>query len=211
VDPKLIREEYRAQELDEASISADPIVQFEAWFQQAIAAGIREANAMALATASPQGEPAVRMVLLKGFDQSGFVFFTNYESSKASHLEKNPRAEAVFYWKELERQVRVGGEVTRVSTEESRTYFLSRPREAQLGAWASPQSRPLVNRLELERRLAAVRDRYTEEVPLPEHWGGYRIWPQTIEFWQGRPNRLHDRLVYSRSPEAGWVRERLAP
>lgn len=188
------------------------IAQFESWFHQALSAGIKEANAMALATASIQAIPAVRMVLLKGFDSSGFVFFTNYESAKARHFESNPVAEAAFYWRELERQVRVHGSITRVSREESEEYFLSRPREAQIGAWASPQSRTLPGRAELEARFAAVALKHSNGiVPLPEHWGGYRLCPQTIEFWQGRPNRLHDRLLYTGLGHGLWRLERLAP
>jgi pyridoxamine 5'-phosphate oxidase len=194
-------------------LDADPDVQFERWFAEARAAGIHEPEAMALATATPDGTPSARMVLLKGHDERGFAFYTNRESRKGGELLVNPRAALLFHWAPpLHRQVRVEGRVERMSDEDSLTYFATRPRVSRLGAWASPQSRPLGSREELERLVADVERRFAaeEELPLPPHWGGYRVVPEAFEFWQGRDGRLHDRARYTRDGGA-WRRARLAP
>lgn len=189
----------------------DPIELFGGWFEAARTAGIELPEAVALATATPDGVPSVRMVLLKGFDHRGFTFFTNYESRKADELDTNPHAALCFHWKELDRQVRVTGEVRRVSEEESREYFISRPEGSRLGAWASKQSRPLASRTELEGAVEAVRRRFADgDIPLPPFWGGYRVVPERIEFWQGRSDRLHDRIAFDRT-EDGWNAVRLYP
>jgi pyridoxamine 5'-phosphate oxidase len=207
-----VRTEYHRGELNEAAAADDPIEQFARWFGQARDAGLRDPNAMTLATASADGCPDARIVLLKEFDASGFVFFTNYQSRKGRELTENPRGCALFFWCELERQVRIEGPVERVSARESDDYFAQRPLEARLGAWASPQSEPIADRHALESRLAEVRARYAAPAapPRPPHWGGYRLAAGRIEFWQGRASRLHDRLLYVRQPE-GWRRTRLAP
>jgi pyridoxamine 5'-phosphate oxidase len=182
------------------------------WFADAVAAEIAEPNAMSLATADADGAPSVRIVLLKGYDERGFVFFTNYDSRKGRELAANPRAALLFAWLDLERQVRVTGPVERVARAETEAYFATRPRGAQLGAWASPQSAVIDGREELERRLAAVEARFADtQVPPPPHWGGFRVRPETVEFWQGRPDRLHDRLRYRQRADGGWRLERLAP
>jgi pyridoxamine 5'-phosphate oxidase len=196
-----LRKEYTRAGLDEADAALDPIEQFRVWFDDALAANLHEPNAMTIA----------RIVLIKGFDERGFVFYTNYGGRKARELEENPHCALVFYWGELERQVRVEGRVSRVSEGESDAYFASRPRGSQLGAWASEQSRSVENRSALERRLRELEREYEgREVPRPPFWGGYRVEPETVEFWQGRENRLHDRLLYSRFVE-GWRVERLQP
>ena len=192
-------------------MAADPHRMFSRWFDQAVEAGVPEPNAMTLATAAADGTPSARIVLLKGLDERGFVFFTDYRSRKASELEANPRAALVFRWQELERQVRVVGEVLRVSAEESAAYFRTRPVGSRIGAWASEQSRELVSRDELEARVREVQARYPDgEIPAPPHWGGFRIAPIEVEFWQGRENRLHDRLRYRRTG-GEWKMERLWP
>ena len=198
--------------LRETEVDANPLNQFRSWLEEAVAAKLPQPLGMALATAAVDGRPSVRMVLLRGFDERGFVFFTNYESRKAQELEANPRAALVFYWAELDRQVRIEGNVERVSGEESDVYFHSRPHGSRLGAWASPQSQVIGSRDELDRRMEELAVRYGEgDVPRPPYWGGYRVIPLSIEFWQGQPNRLHDRLRYRRLDGGTWCLERLAP
>src|SRR5438132_9325141 len=197
-DPTASRYEHAARGLRRSDLSSDPIKQFGNWFTAAIEAGIRDVNAMSLATAGPGARPSVRIVLLKSFDQDGFVFFTNYESEKGKQLDANPYAALAFYWIELDRQIRISGKVEKTSREESQSYFHSRPRGSQLGAWVSRQSEVIDARRILDARLAEMEERFTgREVELPPHWGGYRIVPETFEFWQGRANRLHDRFRYT--------------
>lgn len=216
-DLTAIRTEYARAGLEERDVDPSPVAQLDKWLRDAIAAEHPEPTAMALATASPDGEPAVRIVLLKGLDERGLVFFTGYESDKGRQLAANPRASACFFWVLLERQARVTGRVARVSREETEAYFRSRPRESQLGAWASAQSTVIAGRSELEARLAEVRARFgaTGDVPCPPAWGGYRLTPDRVELWQGRPSRLHDRLRYTRTSgpgdEPAWRIERLSP
>jgi pyridoxamine 5'-phosphate oxidase len=199
------------QGLPEAADDADPFELFAAWYHAAEESGLVHPEAMALATADADGSPSVRMVLLKDVGPEGFVFFTNYESRKARELEENPRASLCFHWANLERQVRVSGTVERTTEEESYAYFSTRPRGSRIGAWASRQSRPLVERDELEARVREMTERFRgEDVPLPPFWGGYRLRPTTLEFWQGKASRLHDRLVFERTEE-GWESRRLYP
>jgi pyridoxamine 5'-phosphate oxidase len=210
-NPAGLRREYTADELNESDLAADPIDQFGQWFADATAASVREANAMTLATVDSAGRPSARIVLLKGFDQKGFVFYTSYTSRKAHELENNPRACLVFFWHTLERQVRIDGTVEKVSREESEKYFRVRPVESQIGAWASHQSRVIGSREELQLRHEEIRKRFAGgEIPTPPFWGGYRVRPTEIEFWQGRVGRLHDRLVYVRTGDA-WKLQRLSP
>jgi pyridoxamine 5'-phosphate oxidase len=206
-----LRREYARARLDERDVSRDPIAQFATWFAEAQAAEVEEANAMTLATASPDGLPSARVVLLKGFDERGFVFFTDYRSRKAADLEANPRAALVVHWSEVERQVRISGAVTRTSAEESERYYRSRPLGSRLGAWVSHQSQRIPSREVLEGGLREAERRFAGgDVPLPPYWGGYRVRHEEVEFWQGRENRLHDRIRYVREP-GGWRIERLAP
>jgi pyridoxamine 5'-phosphate oxidase len=196
----------------ERDVDPDPLRQFTLWFDEARAAGVFEPEAMALATATPEGAPSARMVLLKGFDERGFVFFTNYGSRKADELESNPRAALLFHWKAIGRQVRIEGSVERVSAEETAAYVRTRGRASQLGALASPQSREIASREELEALVAEVEQRYRDaELPIPDSWGGYRVDPQVYELWQHGEARLHDRLRYRRGARGEWVLERLAP
>ncbi len=198
--------------MDETTVAADPIAQFALWYDEARAAEIVEPNAMTVATVGADGTPSARVVLLKGVDADGFLFYTNYESRKGRELAANPRAALVFFWAELERQVRVVGTASRVSRAESQRYFESRPRGSRLGAWASSQSEVIAGRAVLAERMSELEQRYADQdIPLPPYWGGLRVRPATIEFWQGRPNRLHDRLRYTRNPNDTWTIERLAP
>lgn len=207
-----LRKDYVLAGLLESDLDPDPIAQFRVWFTEAQAAKGIEPNAMTVATADSTGNPSARTVLLKGLDARGFVFYSNYESAKGRQLDANPRAELLFYWPELERQVRVHGAVERIDRAEAEAYFRSRPLGNQIGALVSPQSTVIPNREFLEEAYRALEERYrSEQVPLPHHWGGYRVMPEWIEFWQGRISRLHDRLRYRRSPSGEWVVERLAP
>ena len=207
-----IRERYSQAGLSETALNPDPILQFEQWLQEAAAAGVFEPGAACLATASRQGESSARMVLLKGVEESGFIFFTNYGSPKARDLAENPQAALVVAWVELARQVRISGSVERISREQSARYFETRPAGSRLSAWASHQSEVIDSRQVLEERMQRLRTRFGDgEIPLPPFWGGYCLSPTRIEFWQGRPDRLNDRLRYRRQAEAQWVLERLAP
>lgn len=207
-----IRKEYKMETLNEIDVESNAIQQFTKWWQEAINSLIEEVNAMTLATATPDGKPSARIVLLKDYDERGFVFFTNYESHKGKQLAYNAQASIVFFWKELERQVRIEGVVEKVSSEESDLYFLSRPSGSQIGAWASPQSIVIENREVIENNVTTYSKQFQgNQIVRPLHWGGYRLKPQMIEFWQGRESRLHDRLQYTLLKEGDWKIERLAP
>ena len=213
-DLAALRREYAQAALDRSQVADDPIAQFRDWFDDALDAEVHEPNAMTLATAAPDAAPSARIVLLKGLDERGFQFYTNYESQKGRELAQNPHVALVFWWPPLERQVRIEGRAERLPDEESTDYFHRRPRGSQLGAWASPQSRVVESRKALEQTLEEVTAEYedADEIPRPAHWGGYVVRPTALEFWQGRPNRLHDRLRYRRPDEAAdWTLERLAP
>lgn len=207
-----LRANYQLKRLNLEDTQESPLEQFATWFEEALNSALPEPNAMTLATASPSGRPSARIVLLKGVEEGSFVFYTNYESHKGRELDENPQAALVFLWLELQRQVRIEGTVERLSPEASSAYFHKRPKGSQIGAWASPQSSIIEDRGVLIERQEELEEKYkeTDELPRPPHWGGYRVIPSRIEFWQGRPNRLHDRVLYTKT-EKKWKRERLAP
>ncbi|MEO0555541.1 MAG: pyridoxamine 5'-phosphate oxidase [Bacteroidota bacterium] len=207
-----IRAEYSKHTLDISDVQGDPIEQFQLWFDEANKVEISEVNAMHLSTVNPNGMPSSRIILLKGIENNGFVFFTNYQSDKGKDLDANPAAALLFFWKELERQVRIQGHVEKISKDDSEQYFQSRPKGSQIGAWTSPQSTVIESRELLEEREKAIAEKYKDEevLPKPEQWGGYILKPMRIEFWQGRPNRLHDRILYSQV-DGHWKINRLAP
>jgi pyridoxamine 5'-phosphate oxidase len=207
-----LREDYTQGELHRKDLQADPFKQFELWFQQACSAELEEPNAMILATASAQGQPLVRTVLLKYFDPQGFVFFTNYGSRKAQHIEENSQVSLLFLWLPLQRQIQITGIAAKVSTAESLSYFASRPRGSQLGAWCSPQSSVVSSRQMLLMEFEKIKQKFeNHEIPLPSFWGGFRVIPKSFEFWQGRSNRLHDRFLYAPQEDQSWQIQRLAP
>jgi pyridoxamine 5'-phosphate oxidase len=211
-DIAAIRKDYSQRQLSESDVANDPIQQFSKWWEEAVASHIDEVNAMTLATASIDGMPSARIVLLKGFDNRGFTFFTNYDSFKAQQLSENPKACLVFFWKELERQVRITGIIEKLSDRESDDYFNSRPEGSRLGAWASPQSRVIESREWLDDNYAAITNKMKgQKIARPQHWGGYIVKPVIVEFWQGRPSRLHDRIQYTLEENGNWKIERLAP
>ncbi len=206
-----LRKDYTFKELQKKSVSKNPFEQFSKWFDDVVKTKIEQPNAMILATASKDGIPSARVVLLKGVEQDGFRFFTNYNSQKGRELIENPSASLLFFWYELERQIRISGKVEKVSIKESEEYFKTRPYESQLGAWASNQSKIIINREFLEKKFSELKMKYREgEVPLPPYWGGFKLIPHSFEFWQGRENRLHDRIAYSKEKEE-WKIERLSP
>jgi pyridoxamine 5'-phosphate oxidase len=207
-----IRTDYSLKTLDESAVAPDAIAQFGTWWQEAISSELEEVNAMTLATASKEGIPDARIVLLKSYDAQGFVFFTNYNSQKGDELAENPRASLVFFWRELQRQVRISGTVAKVAAADSDAYFHSRPEGSQIGAWASPQSKVINSRTLLDENIKAITARFTDKtIERPPHWGGYVVAPEMIEFWQGRSSRLHDRLRYTKKAGRNWLIERLAP
>lgn len=207
-----LRQNYTKDNFSKADLLESPFAQFEKWFKEAQEAQLEEPNAMCLASVNDAGQPSTRVVLLKGFSEKGLTFYTNYESRKARELDTNPKVSVNFLWLPLQRQVNVTGRVERVSKAESLKYFLSRPFGSQLGAWSSPQSKVITSRSILEAKLEQMKRKFADgKIPLPDNWGGYRIVPDTFEFWQGRSNRLHDRFLYSQDPAGGWRAERLAP
>jgi len=207
-----LRREYSQVPLLESDVDSDPLQQFAGWFNQALDAGLTDPNAMTLATADAAGKPSARIVLLKGFDERGFYFVTNYQSPKARDLEANPNAALVFAWIELDRQVRVTGRVGKTDTEASQRYFAARPRGSQLATWVCEQGQVVRDREQLDQLFAEFDRKFKDQpVPLPDHWGGYRLIPDAIEFWQGRPNRMHDRLIYRIQDDGSWIIQRLAP
>ena len=207
------RKSYERAALDEHGIDHDPFQQFTIWYDEAVAAGLPEPEAMTLSTATLEGQPSARIVLLRGYDERGFCFFSNYSSQKGQELAANPYAAVTFHWVELERQVRISGRVEKVTEAESDAYFQSRPSQSRIGAWSSPQSNVISSRDALEDMFKKYQKQYLDEtaIPRPEHWGGYRVIPERIEFWQGRPNRLHDRLRFIRIDQGPWTLQRLAP
>ena len=211
LDLENLRRDYRTRPLKRSDLATDPVVQFQQWFTEALDASVLDVNAMSIATVAGDGQPSLRTVLLKHFDTNGFVFYTNLDSRKAREMGGNPRVALLFYWAEISRQVRISGTVSRVSVAESLRYFLTRPRDSQIGAWVSQQSRVVEGRQFLETTFNELKARFAQgEVPLPDFWGGFRVAAQTMEFWQARENRLHDRFLYSRT-SAGWTIDRLAP
>ncbi len=207
-----LREDYRAKTLEIEDIHANPFSQFKEWFQEALDSSIKEANAMTIATVDAEGKPSARIVLLKGFDENGLIFYTNYESKKGQDLAANPNIAAVFLWKDLERQIRIEGIAKKITKAASLKYFQSRPKGSQIGAWASPQSQVIPDRSILENNVKTLKEQYknVDNLPIPNHWGGYIIQPTMIEFWQGRSSRLHDRICYKKEGK-NWAIERLAP
>jgi pyridoxamine 5'-phosphate oxidase len=206
-----LRKDYRLKTLNEEDISADPVEQFTLWWGEAVASEIEEVNAMTLATASKEGLPSARIVLLKGFNETGFIFFTNYNSYKGKQLQVNPKAALIFFWKELERQIRIEGKVEKITAKDSDEYFNSRPAGSRIGAWASPQSNIIENRAVIEENVKKYIDDFRQHIPRPPYWGGYIVKPDIIEFWQGRSNRLHDRIQYTKQNNGNWKIVRLAP
>lgn len=206
-----MRSDYNKRKLDKQSVDKNPLEQFKLWFQEAISSDIKDANSCTLATCGESGMPEARVVLLKRYDKDGFIFFTNYKSAKAKDLEFNPKATLNFFWLELERQVKINGECEKISTSESLSYFATRSRGSQLGAWVSEQSKPIESRAILQMQIAKMKEKFKNgQIPLPDFWGGYRLKPEKIEFWQGRENRLHDRIQYSKK-DSNWEISRLAP
>lgn len=206
-----LRKDYAKAELTESDVDKNPITQFKKWFEEATHAQIPEPNAMSLASVSGEGKPSNRIVLLKGYDENGFVFFTNYESRKGKELDLNPNVSLLFFWPELERQVRIEGVAEKISTSESMNYFFSRPVLSQLGAWASIQSSVITGRNIIEKKLSELKDKFSgNEIPFPSFWGGYRVKPASLEFWQGRRSRLHDRIFFEKN-ESDWTIKRLSP
>jgi len=206
-----LRRDYTQGKFDETSAKDDPFEQFKEWFAEVLNSNFLEPNAMVLSTSTSEGIPSSRVVLLKKFDERGFVFFTNYESQKAREIEENPNVSLLFYWDKLERQVRINGKAQKISKEESEEYFITRPYLSKIGAWASRQSQPLKSRFSLMREVARLTMKFPLNVPLPPFWGGYRVVPNYFEFWQGRPSRLHDRIAYYLLPDGSWKKQRLYP